>query len=484
MPNFARGAVLNLSLDPDDTIIFTGTARAKIASLGGNTAEQALTGTQVLGPYGVNTTLVITCDTAGSYTQSFQPHVDTIARWDSARAGLVNPDTGVTVPLSGGSGAVTPVPFSAVVALDAQKIMDATYGAPSFTLAASPVSGAQNRVTVVSDGVNIPSFTGFTQAGGSGGFDSSAVGIFNYIEFWYDGYKAWYAVTQANPNTPDLTFPAILPVLKYAATAPDGSKIFLTYNVPLNTTPPANGSFVPNGRTVTNVAISGPTVTLTLSAPYISSDTPTLTYTVPGSNPLSGSGNNQPAAALAAAAVVNLVGTSVPLQLPTITGTLTELLNTPATGQFTYQGTTNAFSANTGVSTKSLPASTDGFIVFEVESLTTGANYPIVGFKTAATNGGYLTLVAAIGQSNLNKYAYSTGGSQTSSPYTAAIGDRMRVRRTGQNIIAEFARVDNPSVWIPIATLSTTSTAQLYVGADCPSTVRRLVNLQASPSLA
>jgi hypothetical protein len=64
----------------------------------------------------------------------------------------------------------------------------------------------------------------------------------------------------------------------------DPTKIVITMSETLSASTPASSAFaVSGGKTVTGVAISGVTVTLTCSAPYTYSDTITVQYTKPGS---------------------------------------------------------------------------------------------------------------------------------------------------------------------------------------------------------
>lgn len=83
----------------------------------------------------------------------------------------------------------------------------------------------------------------------------------------------------------------VIPVLSTAITA-DGVNIVLTYDIALDeTSVPATTDFsASGGRTVTNVAVSGSTVTVTVSLKYSSADTVTLSYTAGINKILSNSG--------------------------------------------------------------------------------------------------------------------------------------------------------------------------------------------------
>lgn len=71
MPNFNRNDVISLTLNSNDSLLFTGTAKFTVYPVGGTSQQGNVSGVnQPLGPYGGTVTLVLTCDTAGSYIQS------------------------------------------------------------------------------------------------------------------------------------------------------------------------------------------------------------------------------------------------------------------------------------------------------------------------------------------------------------------------------------------------------------------------------
>jgi uncharacterized repeat protein (TIGR02059 family) len=89
----------------------------------------------------------------------------------------------------------------------------------------------------------------------------------------------------------------------------NAATLAIAYDEALDTgSVPATSAFAPlvNGgaRGVSNVAISGSTVTLTLASPVVSTDTVTLSYTAPGTNPVQDVAGND-AASFSGAAVTN-----------------------------------------------------------------------------------------------------------------------------------------------------------------------------------
>ena len=103
--------------------------------------------------------------------------------------------------------------------------------------------------------------------------------------------------------------PPVLSTALIAGASP--SVVALTYNKALNTTAPATSAFSIGGtlasaKTVATVSISGAVVSITMSSAFVSTDVPTITYVVPGSNQIKDlAGNN--ASAFAAQAVTNNV---------------------------------------------------------------------------------------------------------------------------------------------------------------------------------
>lgn len=100
------------------------------------------------------------------------------------------------------------------------------------------------------------------------------------------------------------------PTLSSAAV--NGASLVMTYNEALNTTAPATSAYSVVGAGGTTQApsavnISGSNVVLTLGTPAVSGNTVTISYTVPGTNPVRDMAGNS-AAALSGQAVTNSTG--------------------------------------------------------------------------------------------------------------------------------------------------------------------------------
>jgi uncharacterized repeat protein (TIGR02059 family) len=88
-----------------------------------------------------------------------------------------------------------------------------------------------------------------------------------------------------------------------------GSTLEITYDEPLDTgSVPAPSAYAPlvngNSRGVSNVSVAGSGVTLTLASPVVASDSVTLSYTVPATNPVQDVAGND-AASFSGVAVAN-----------------------------------------------------------------------------------------------------------------------------------------------------------------------------------
>jgi hypothetical protein len=113
-------------------------------------------------------------------------------------------------------------------------------------------------------------------------------------------------------------------------------------------TPAAAAFAVSGGKTVSSVARSGATITLTCSAAYVNGDTITVTYTKPGTNMLQDAAGNQ-TASFGPSAVTNNVaaaGTSYTLTRNSNGAAATTTPGTPITRASTNSGTF----ANSGTS--------------------------------------------------------------------------------------------------------------------------------------
>ena len=188
------------------------------------------------------------------------------------------------------------VPFTQNAVMPRQQVRNAVAFAPN---AAGAVLGATVETSLVADGTNAPSFTGFKEWGGSAGFLNTA-GTVNYVQFRFDGLDYTYSVVQ-------VINPVAAPVLTGAAANSGQATITLTFSKALNTAQlPAPSAFTLTNsggtQTVSNAAIAGATVTLTTSRTMASTDAVALAYSPPATSPLASS-DGENAGAVAAFAV-------------------------------------------------------------------------------------------------------------------------------------------------------------------------------------
>ena len=95
------------------------------------------------------------------------------------------------------------------------------------------------------------------------------------------GHQAYADYANADDLTDSLFVPSSISVERTTPT-----QVFINYQLPLDNSVPGVSAFTLAGKTITNVAISGRRVTLTVSVAYTSSDTILLTYKKPSANPL------------------------------------------------------------------------------------------------------------------------------------------------------------------------------------------------------
>jgi hypothetical protein len=164
-------------------------------------------------------------------------------------------------------------------------------GPLAFAPTAGAVRGAYATGGIIADGASAVTFPGFSQAGGSSDYVNQA-GILNVLEFSYDGYNYWYAISQAVGATPiDTTAPTIA-----SAAVANATPTILTLTASEALDPnnvPATSAFAATGHTVTGVAVAGTAVNLTVSPAFATGEAArTVSYTQPASAGLRDQSNN------------------------------------------------------------------------------------------------------------------------------------------------------------------------------------------------
>ena len=216
------------------------------------------------------------------------------------------------------------VPFTQNALMPRQQVRNAVAFAPNTTGA---VLGATVETSLVADGTNPPSFAGFKEWGGSAGYLNTA-GTVNYLQFRFDGLDYSYSVVQVINPVP-------APMLTGASANSGQNTIALTYSKALNAAQvPAAGAFAltnsGGSQTVSNVTISGSTVTLTTSSTMSTTDAVALAYGPPVANPLASSDGENAGAVSAFAVPVATTGAPANTVAPTLSST-TATTGTPLT---------------------------------------------------------------------------------------------------------------------------------------------------------
>ena len=207
------------------------------------------------------------------------------------------------------------VPFTQNAQMPRQQLRNAVAFSPNPTGA---LLGVTVETSLVADGINPPSFTGFKEWGGSAGYLNTA-GTVNYLQMRFDGLDYTYSVVQ-------VINPVAAPILTGASANSGQNTITLTYSKALNTAQvPAGATFaLANSggvQGVSGVAIAGSTVTLTTSRTMAGTDTVALAYTPPSSNPLASSDGEYAGAVAALTVPVATLGAPVNTVTPTLSST-------------------------------------------------------------------------------------------------------------------------------------------------------------------
>ncbi len=252
-----------------------------------------------------------------------------------------------------------------------------------------------------------------------------------------------------NINPPDSTPPTLSNAVVADATP---TQIVLTYNEALDTgSVPATGAFsVSGGKSVTNVAVSGSAVTVTVNTAYAYGDTITISYTAGGSPIQDVAGND--AANLSSQAVTNNI------QQPLNNLAMTDLVNITDNGDNTFTGTV-AFP--TVARMRGAKKFAGDFILQWEHSFGSGIS-AFVGLD--ATNAIVTYNDSDYGNNNggsgVNVYRFQNG-SGTDTGITVADGNLLRWKRTGTSLALEKSTTAGAS-WTTIHTFSSVS-GDLYV---------------------
>ena len=283
------------------------------------------------------------------------------------------------------------------------------------------------------------------------------------IGFMYDGTSIFLSKENYGAVAGDTTPPSITSMRVENATP---SRIDILYNEALNTgSTPATSAYTVTGKTVSSVVVTGSTVQVTVSVAFGSGDTVSLGYTVPGSNMVKDSaGNNAAAITLSTGNVTNAIGSALEdLTFSTAHGLSVASLNWSGSDASTYY-------QNWGVATKSIPASTDGYI--RARYTATDGENAIIGIDSDATD----ERIKSAGTTQpfdwkAGAYVYSgtiyyfeAAVDITSTGVSISVGDYWRISRSGS--VWKVQKSTDGTTWTDAVTLAYAGTGQTWLKAN------------------
>jgi hypothetical protein len=320
-------------------------------------------------------------------------------------------------------------------------------------------------IELVSDGINVPTFTGIKTLDGLT-YDNR-VGAKNFLQFICLGNPAsptfWVTYLQelnaVLVTSADTTAPTITSAVIQSAA---NTVVRLTYSEALSIPSiPAASAFTVTGKTVASVSITGSVVSLTCSTAFVSTDVVTVSYTPPTTGKIQDtSGNN--AIALSGYSVTNNIGgvASNVLSFPTRAGaTINEVGNSYTIPVFSGTSWQTFMLAS-----KSLPANTDGWIMTE-----SVANGTMLGFNASNTNEFYSGYEFFAWANGTGTYFRGTNGGGTTATSVTAINSWHRLKRTS-GVISHEVSNDKLS-WTTTYTWPTANNGILYANIAFGSAV-------------
>ncbi len=360
---------------------------------------------------------------------------------------------------SGGSAAISfvaAVPFSS-----GNSVMPRTAvtGALAFTVnSAGAADGNAAQVELISDGTNVPSFTGMSEWGTSFGYDNSQAGLRNLIQFFRSGGLYYYSISQPAVNTPiDLVAPTA-GVASVADATPTVINLVIGEAADTSAAPSAASFAVSAGHTVSSVAWGTSTrLDITVTPAFVNGEAArTLAYS-PGTNPIKDVAGNL-MAAFSGKAITNNVGADSSASL-----TLSPLVLLTDEGSNVYLGGAGAGYANYGRAGSLVrPANTEAAIYLSHEVASNSA--AVVGFSLTATPTEATTMrfqmQLSTAASNIRGGTdIAVGSGSVIQSLTAAAGMWARLRVTAAGVCTIEVSTDNRATWTVVQTLSGTSAA-------------------------
>jgi len=357
--------------------------------------------------------------------------------------------------------------FSTTVPLNSESYMPVTTVDGALTFSAGSVSaGGFCYLRLLANGSNAPVFSGFSESGISSGYNNT-LNVDNQVSMWYDGVTSWYAVNQ-QVNAVANVLPAAV-----CATLATGTTIAVEFSASLySSSTPSGSAFTVTASggavTVNSVSLSADIATLTLSRTIAGNETVSVAYAVPASSPLMDSTGTYTVRGFSSLTV------GAVLQYATL---YQASQSADSNFGYDYVGTVSGIYNGYGVTSTALPASSNGYICAELASLYNNGGYydgPVLGLKTASSNGNYTTFTYGIYPDQTGSYSCVTSGTGGGTPdYAQAytVGDMYRIRRSGSSVYGEVFPV-NGSSWVTVKTWTSDAGAKLYGGVALMSSAQ------------
>ena len=325
-----------------------------------------------------------------------------------------------SIPLSSGSTAYMP--------------QTTVTGALNFTPMANAVRNSLVYLRLVANGTNTPTFTGFKEWGSSLGYDNRN-GIVNQIQFFNDGYDSYWSGTVAVGATAIDTTPPTF--LSAAVSNSTPTIVAITMNETLATgSVPAATAFTVGGHTVSAVAVSGPTVNLTVTSAFVNGEAARqVSYVQPGTNGLRDAAGNL-VASFSNQSITNNVAsgdvTAPVIQSAIMSGTSLVL---------TYN---EALTSNSPTLT-SLSLVVDGAAGVNPTVAAASGTTVTLTFATAVTSGQTLTLGYVPAAVAIKDAAGNNAASLTAYPVTNSTSSGVDVRLINTRLLTESGTTGNYS---------------------------------------
>jgi hypothetical protein len=337
----------------------------------------------------------------------------------------------------------------------------------NFTVALSPVGSNLSGTNTITP----------SDGGAGGTFTPTSVGLTQgspSATFTYTAASAG-AKTISVTNSSGLTNPSPITYTASASdtTAPTFSsaqvanatptQIVITMSEALANSVPATSAFsVSGGKTVSGVAVSGSTVTVTVTPAYAYGDTITVSYTQPGTNPRIQDASGNATASFGPSSVTNNINAPAADYPRLNPATLSSTVVESGTGPYIYTGTSGQTMSTEkgGLTSKSISASADGYLDFQI--LTLGDGGVEWGFRQVSTPGTYPNQIGVEAYTSGTGPVYYRAVGSAATTYVVASTDTIRIGKIGGLLKIQY-KPSGASSFTDITSTSSYNAQQLWI---------------------